>query len=50
MSQDAQSPLVYLKRELKFTSKEWLGLVKEDRSKLILWAKEEMEVLGLPIK
>lgn len=46
---EALSPLRYLKQELQFTSKDWLTLTDSDRNDLRKWAREEMEVLNLPI-
>lgn len=39
--------LAYLKRELGFTSQEWIALDAADKETLKEWAREEMEVLGV---
>jgi len=43
------SPLQYLKKELNFKSKDWVALSDTDKEDLKRWAREEMEVLGVPL-
>ncbi len=48
----ARTPLVYLRDQLNDKGdflKEYKTLSREDKADLALWARREMEVLGLPI-
>jgi hypothetical protein len=47
MANATTSPLVYLKRQLGFTTGEYGSLSQEDKDDLKRWAEEEMRVLGL---
>lgn len=46
----AQTPLQYLKNQLKFGFAEWGTLTEKDKADLKVWAEKEMRVLGLEIK
>ena len=37
------SPVMYLKKQLNFTSKEWLELTDFDKKELKAWAQAEMD-------
>lgn len=41
------SPLIYLKKELNFTTPEWIGLSEKDKDELRQYAIEEMIARGL---
>lgn len=48
--QEAQSPIVYLKKELNIGLSEYMKLAEKDKTELKQYAAEEMAVLGIPVK
>lgn len=44
------SPIAYLRAQLRFTVPEWSSLSGQDKEDLQRWAREEMTLLGIPIK
>lgn len=43
------TPLQYLMGELKFASKDWIGLNETDRTSLKQMAKQEMVAVGIEV-